>query len=144
MTHRTRRRIATLVLAPAAALLVWALVRLLGIELVVSVGDGAVGPADVIAASLVGGAGGWLIVRLLELRSRSPRRLWAIVGSTSLALSMIGPAWSADGASAVALMCMHVVTAVVVIGGFAATLPARGSAGESRSTNLRPSGDPAR
>jgi len=34
-------------------------------------------------------------------------------------------AWLEDGPSAVALMSLHVVTAVVVITGFAATLPAR-------------------
>jgi hypothetical protein len=74
MTHRTRRRIATVVLAPVAALSLWALIRLIGVELVVSTGDGVVGPADVAVAALVGAAGGWLVVRLLERHSRSPVR----------------------------------------------------------------------
>jgi hypothetical protein len=50
MTHHTRRRIVTVALAPAAALAAWALVTLLGIDLVVSTGDGTVGPADVLTA----------------------------------------------------------------------------------------------
>ena len=68
---------------------------------------------------MAGALAGWLVVRLLEHHSRSPRRLWAFVCSTTLAVSMIGPSWFADGASAVALMSLHVVTAVVVVAGFA-------------------------
>jgi hypothetical protein len=43
---------------------------------------------------------------------------------------VIGPAWLADGASGAALIALHVVVAVVVIHGFARTLPpaARASA----------------
>jgi hypothetical protein len=125
MTHRTRRRIFTVALAPAAALAAWGLVKLLGIELVVSTGDGTVGPADVLAAALTGAVGAWLVVRLLERHSRRPRRLWSFVGSTALAVSIIGPAWLADGASSVALIALHFVVAIVVISGFAGTLPTR-------------------
>ena len=48
MTHRTRRRLATVIIAPAAALATWALIRLIGIDLVLSHGhDGStVGPVD--------------------------------------------------------------------------------------------------
>jgi Family of unknown function (DUF6069) len=65
------------------------------------------------------------VVRLLERLSRRPRRLWSFVGSTALAVSIIGPAWLADGASSVALIALHFVVAIVVISGFAGTLPAR-------------------
>src|SRR5262245_16342381 len=123
MTDRTRRRIATTVLAPAAALSGWAVIRLVGIDLDVSTDRGTVGPADVLAAALAGALVGWLVVRLIERFSRSPHRTWAFVASTALAVSMIGPSYFADGASAVALMSLHVVTAVVVIVGFAGTLP---------------------
>jgi Family of unknown function (DUF6069) len=129
MTHRTRRRIGTVVLAPAAALVTWGLIRLIGIDLVVSVGSGSVGPADVLAAALVGTLAGWAVVRLVERHSRYPRSRWAFIGSTALAVSIIGPSWFADGASAVALISLHVVTAVVVISGFAATLPVRRGVG---------------
>jgi hypothetical protein len=57
MTRRTRRRIVTTAVAPASVLAAWALIRLVGIDLEVSVGDGIVGPADVGVAALVGALG---------------------------------------------------------------------------------------
>jgi hypothetical protein len=124
MQPRTRRRIATVVLAPAAALAAWALIRLIGIDLVLSHGHtGTVGPLDVFGAALAGGLAGWLVVSLIERYSRRPRRLWAQIGSTALGVSIIGPNWLADGASAVALISLHVVTAAVVITGLFRTLP---------------------
>ena len=124
MTNRTRRRIGTVVLAPVAALTAWGCIRLIGIDLVVSTGSGTVGPVDVFVAALIGALAAWVVVRLLEHHVRQPRAWWSFVGSTALAVSIIGPAWLADGASSVALIALHVVTAVVVIVGFAATLPA--------------------
>jgi hypothetical protein len=126
MTDRTRR-IGTVILAPTTALTTWALIELTGIDLHVSTGNGTVGAADVLAAALIGALCAWLVTRLLESHSRYPRRWWAFTGSTALAVSMIGPAWLADGSSVVALMTLHLVTAVVVITGFAATLPIRRS-----------------
>ncbi len=123
MTYRTRRRIGTVVFAPLAALTAWAFVRLIGVDLVVSTGSGTVGPAEVFSAALVGALAGWLVVRLLERHSSRPRPRWSFVGSTALAVSVIGPTWLADGASSVALIALHVVTAVVVVYGFAGTLP---------------------
>jgi hypothetical protein len=145
MTPRTRRRISTVVLAPIAALVAWAIIRRMGIDLVVSSGDGTVGATDVVAAALLGALAGWVVVRLVERRSRHPRRDWAIHGSTALAVSIIGPTWLADGASAVALTVLHVVVAVVVITGFAGTLPVPRCHGD-RGPSLPqvPSGDPTR
>ena len=146
MSHPTRRRIATVLLAPTAALVTWGLIRLSGIDLVVTAGDGTVGPADVFAAALVGAAAGWLVVLLLERHSRHPRPWWAFVGSTALAVSMIGPSYLADGASAVALITLHIVTAVVVIVGFAATLPVHRGGDTTRCPPWWPCtcGDPSR
>jgi hypothetical protein len=125
MTHLTSRRAATVVAAPAAALAVWALTRVMGVDLVLKSGHGTVGPGAVVATALVAALAGWLVVRQVERRSAQPQRLWVLIGSTALGLSLIGPSWLADGTSAVALISLHVVTAAVVIGGFAATLPAR-------------------
>jgi ABC-type Co2+ transport system permease subunit len=144
MTHRTRRRVGTVVLAPAAALITWALIRLSGIDLVVSSGDGTVSAADVLSAALVGALGGWVVVRLLERYSGRPRASWSFVGSTALAVSVIGPAWLADGASSVALIALHVVTAVVVISGFVSTLPVHRSAGGTPRARPLAGNDPAR
>jgi hypothetical protein len=123
----TRRRIATVILAPAAALVAWAVVRLIGVDLVVSSGDGTVDPIDVLVAALLGALAAWLVVRVLERRSSRPRLWWSVIGSTALSVSIIGPSWLADGASGVSLIGLHVVTAIVVISGFAGTLPIRRS-----------------
>jgi hypothetical protein len=49
----------------------------------------------------------WVVVRLLERRSRQPQRAWAFTGSTILAISSVGPAWLANGANAVALIFLQ-------------------------------------
>ena len=118
----TRRRIATVILAPAAALAAWALIRLIGIDLVVSTGSGKVGPLDVVAAAVIAALAGWGAARALERRSARPRARWSLAASTGLAVSIIGPSWFADGSSAVALIVLHFVTAVVVIAGFVPTV----------------------
>src|SRR5262249_4425047 len=102
----------------------WAAVRAAGVELVLKNGS-TVGAGDVLAAALAGATVGWLVVRWLERHSRRPRPRWAFVGSTALAVSIIGPTWLADGSRALALIGLHVVTAAVVIAGFAGTLPLR-------------------
>jgi hypothetical protein len=117
------RRLATVALAPVAALAAWAIVRAAGIELNVS--DGTVGAADVLVAAVAGALAGWAVVAVLERRARRPRRAWTLVATTALSASTAGPAWLADGAAAVALIALHFVVAIVVIAGFAGTLPAR-------------------
>lgn len=133
MTSQTRRRLATVVLAPAAALAAWALIRLAGIDPVVSTGSGKVGPGDVVAAALVGALAAWGAAHVLERRSRHPRAWWGFAASTGLSVSMVGPSWLAEGSSAVALDSLHFVTAAVVIWGFLGTIPLKrhGSAGRT-------------
>jgi hypothetical protein len=53
------------------------------------------------------------------------REHWSYLSSTALAVSVIGPSWLAEGASAGALIALHFVVAAFVIVGFARTLPAR-------------------
>src|SRR5262245_32192865 len=133
MTSQTRRRLATVLLAPAAALAAWALIRLGGIDLVVSSGSGKVGPGDVVAAALIGALAAWGAAHLLERRSRHPRAWWGFAASTGLSVSLIGPSWLADGSSAAALYALHFVTAAVVIWGFLWTIPVKrhGTAGRT-------------
>lgn len=142
MHPQTRTRIATIVLAPLAALATYGVVRLLGVDLVVSRGgrSSAVGAVDVIGAALVAALLGWWVVRQIEQRSKNPLRLWARVSSSALAVSLIGPSWFADGGTALALISLHVVTAVVVIAGLARTLPVR-TVCQTRGLGTR---DPAR
>ena len=146
MTHRTIRRVSTVVLAPAAALATWAVAQLVGIDLVVTGPDGdtSVGPVDVVAAALAGALAGWAVVWLLERHSERPVVWWPFIGSTALAISIVGPSWLADGTGAVALIAMHVVTAVVVIRGLAKTLPAHRSDCDSPCVSRWLGGNPAR
>jgi len=126
MSSTTQRRLGTVVAAPLAALAAWGVLRVAGVDLALENGHGTVGAADVVSAAVVGALLGWLVARLIEQRSRQPRARWALVGSTALSVSMIGPAWLAiDGPTAVALMALHLVTGAVVIAGLAATLPVR-------------------
>jgi Family of unknown function (DUF6069) len=124
MTTNTSRRIATVVIAPVAALLGWGLIRLLGIDLAVSTGDGTVGPPDVAFAAALGALGGWVVVRQLERHTNNPLAWWGFIGSTAFSVSTIGPSYFAAGASLVALDALHFLVAIVVTAGFALTLPA--------------------
>lgn len=123
MTRHTSHRIATVVIAPVAALLGWGIIRLIGIDLDVSTDDGIVGPIDVVVAALAGALGGWLVVRWLERHTDNPLAWWGFIGSTALSVSTIGPSYFADGGSLVALLGLHFLVAIVVITGFATTLP---------------------
>jgi TRAP-type mannitol/chloroaromatic compound transport system permease large subunit len=122
MSDRTRRRIVTVVLAPVAALIGWAGLRLAGVGLTAR--GGTLGPADVVAAALIDGLGAWYVVRALERNTRRPRFWWPLVGSTALSVSFIGPSYLADGVDALALGGLHLVTAMVLIWGLGTTLPA--------------------
>jgi hypothetical protein len=144
MTNRTRRRLGTVLVAPLAALGAWAILRLDGIDLAVTTGDGTVGPFDVVTSALIGALGGWLVVRLLERHTRRPVFWWPPVGSTALAVSTIGPSYFAvDGPTALALTALHFVTAIVVITGFATTLPAPCDCGANRARITDPPPDAA-
>ena len=125
MTSRTRRRLLTVVAAPAVALVAWAAItQAAGIKLAVSTG-GTVGAGSVVLVALLAGLGAWVVVRAIDRRAANPRLVWGFVGSAVLAVSMAGPSWTADGAAAVALMSLHFVVAAVVISGFMGTLPVR-------------------
>jgi hypothetical protein len=117
--QRSRGRSAAVVATAAVvALAIWALARALGVELTVGKGDQAslVGAADVLVAVLVAGVAAWLVQRLLARRRAAG--WWPFVGSTTLAISIIGPTWLADGAASVVLIGMHLAVGLVLIAGF--------------------------
>jgi hypothetical protein len=95
----------------------------MGVDLVVSVGTGTVGPVDVAVVAVLSALAGWGVVRLLERYSRFPQARWPFVGSTAIAISINGPGWLSDVASMAALIVLHFVVGIVVIMGFAPTLP---------------------
>ena len=122
-TRTTRSSLAVVAAGMATALVAWAVIRLLGIDLTVEAGSGTtqVGAVDVLLASLVAGLVAWGVFALLA-HWRRPR-WWPSVGSIGLALSILGPSYLADGISAASLICLHVLVAVVLITGFARFMP---------------------
>jgi hypothetical protein len=118
-----RRSATVIVTAVVAALVAWALLRLLGVSPVVGRGGDAIAvtTVDVVAATVTAGLAAWATSAVLR-RSRRPT-WWPFVGSTALAVSVIGPSWLSDGVSGAALIGMHVVVGIVLIGGFARVRP---------------------
>lgn len=109
--------------AMVAALAIWALARLLGVELTVGKGQdvSTVGAVEVLVVAGLAGLAAWGVRALLARRGAARR--WPLVGSTALAISIIGPTWLADGLAGVVLIGMHVAVGVVLIAGFAAPAP---------------------
>jgi hypothetical protein len=110
--------------AAVVALAIWTLARLLDVELIVGKGADArpVGVASVLATALLAGLAAWGVHALLARRGAARR--WPLVGSTALAVSVIGPTWLADGLAAVVLIGMHVAVGAVLIAGFGRSAPA--------------------
>ena len=104
--------------AMVVALAIWALARMLSVELTVGKGHDAstVGAADVLVTVLLAGLAAWGAQRLLARRGAAG--WWPFVGSTALAISIVGPSWLADGAASVVLIGMHVAVGLVLIAGF--------------------------
>jgi hypothetical protein len=123
MQATTRNSLAVVAAGMAAGLVVWAVVRLLGVDLTVESGSGTtqVDVVDVLVTTLVVGLAAWGVFALLLRRRRA--RWWPFVGSTALAISIIGPSYLADGSSAISLICMHVIVGVVLITGFMRAVP---------------------
>jgi hypothetical protein len=72
-------------------------------------------------SSLAAGLAAWGVHALLARWRRA--RWWPFIGSTALAISITGPSYLADGISAVALICLHVIVGVVLIAGFTLFAP---------------------
>jgi hypothetical protein len=105
--------------AAVVALAIWAVVRLLGVDLTVRIGrdSSEVGAVDVLVTTVLAGLAAWGVHRVLARRARTAR-WWPFVGSTAIAVSMIGPSYLADGAAAVALISMHLAVGAVLVWGF--------------------------
>jgi hypothetical protein len=123
MRTTTRSSLAVVAAGVATALVVWAVIRLLSVDLTVEAGSGAtqVEAVDVLLASLVAGLAAWGVFALLAHWRRA--RWWPFVGSTALAISMLGPSYLADGISAFSLICLHILVGAVLITGFARLMP---------------------
>jgi hypothetical protein len=113
-----RRSAGVVAAALVVALAIWALAHLLGVELTVGKGQDAspVGAADVLVTVVLAGVASWGVQRLLARHGAAG--WWPFVGSTALAISIIGPTWLADGAASVVLIGMHLAVGLVLIAGF--------------------------
>jgi uncharacterized protein DUF6069 len=121
MTSSAARHVPVIAVAVLAAFIVWGISQLAGVELTLK--DDApsdeVGLVDVLATAAIAGLGAWAVhAALVRLNLTG---IWPFIGSTALAISMIGPTWLADGESAVALIAMHLAVGFTLIAGFSVT-----------------------
>jgi Family of unknown function (DUF6069) len=118
------RSAAVVAVAAAVALAIWGVVRLLGVELTVGKGPDAsqVGAVEVLVATVLAGLAAWGVHRLLARNARTAH-WWTFVGTTAIAVSIIGPSYLADGAAAVALISMHLAVGAILVAGFARSVP---------------------
>ena len=118
MHPSAKRATGVIAVAAAAALVISAVARLLGVDVEVGFGGEIrqVGPADILVTTVVVGLAAWVVHSLL---ARTPRtaRWWPLVGSTAIAISMLGPSYLSDGAPAVALIAMHLAVGAILIRG---------------------------
>ncbi len=99
------------------ALVIYGLIRWLWVTPIAEMNgeDKIVDWANVAIVTILAGVIAWGIAILLQRAGKA--RWWPFIGSTALAISIIGPSYLADGASAVALILLHVAVAVVLIVG---------------------------
>lgn len=119
MNDRSKRALQTIGVATSATLVIYGLIRWLWVLPVADMesADEPLGWRNVLIATLLAGFAAWGVYAMLHRAGRE--RWWPFVGSTALAISVIGPSYLADGASAVALIVLHFVAAFVLIVGFA-------------------------
>ena len=128
----TRRERWLAVLGPAgAALAVWlAAVPLAGVDLQVRMSGTTedVGPVSVVVSALLAAVAGLGCLAVLRRITKRPARIWTLLASAVLVLSLSGPLGQAVGTGAtVILVAMHLAVAAVLIplGRRLASAPAR-------------------
>ncbi len=103
--------------ATAVALVIYGLIRWLWVTPIAEMNgeDEVVGWANVALVTILAGLVAWGVAILLKRAGKA--RWFPAVGSTALAISIIGPSYLADGSSAVALIILHFAVAIVLIYG---------------------------
>jgi Family of unknown function (DUF6069) len=118
---RTRRARGYAVLAAAGAgLLGWAVAGpAAGVHLTVRTGAATaaqhIGPAAVTTASLLAGLAGWALLAFLERHTPKARTIWTVIALVVLAGSLTGPIGGVTAAAKIALVCLHLLVAAVLI-----------------------------
>jgi hypothetical protein len=125
---RTRRARGSAVLAATGAgLLGWAVaVPVAGVHLTVRLGSAAtsqhIGPAAVVIACLLAGLAGWALLALLERQTPRAAVIWTAVAVVVLVVSLLaGPLGGVTTAAKIALACLHLLFAAVLIVGLRRT-----------------------
>lgn len=112
--RRLNRGLAVLA-ATGATYTVWAVTSWTGVDLPLKDGT-TVGPLAVVGTTLVVGLLAWALRAVLERFTANARTAWTWIAGVVLALSLAGPVTSAaTGATAVALIAMHLAAAAVLI-----------------------------
>ena len=142
-TRPTRRRRALAVLGAAAATLtVWAVAGpLAGVDLQVHAGSGTqhVGPATVVAVSVLAGLAAWALLAALEHFSPRAPTIWTAIALAALALSLAGPLTSgATTAAKMALTGMHLAAAAVLVPALTGSRMRARTTSPPASRNTRP------
>ncbi|WP_219415714.1 DUF6069 family protein [Pseudonocardia nigra] len=114
-----RRRALAVLGGTATALAVWAVaVPVAGVDLLARTGPepAPVAAGAVAVAALVTGLAGWALLAVLERTTARPGRIWRVLATAVLLLSLLGPLAQGVGAAAVAtLAALHVVVGAVLI-----------------------------
>ncbi|GAA1504181.1 hypothetical protein GCM10009761_02330 [Agromyces terreus] len=138
----------TLALAVVFPLLVWAAaVPLAGLDLMVGSGAAAqrVAPPAIVVAALFAGCAAWAVLALLERFTRSSGRIFAVIGWTVLALSLLGPVLTgAKPAVLGVLLAMHLVTGATLMIGLPRPARRHRTTAEGRDVDWRRDETPTR
>jgi hypothetical protein len=116
--HGTARWVAVLP-AAASTLLVWALARAAGVDLVVRSGGDTrtVGWPSVLVASTLATVAGLALLAYLEARRDRGRQLWTGVATGVFLASLVaGPASASTVAAGLVLAAMHAAVLAVLLG----------------------------
>jgi hypothetical protein len=103
--------------ATVVALVLYGLMRWLWVTPIAEMNgeDKTVGWANVAIVMILARLVAWGVAVLLQRAGKA--RWFPALGSTALAISIIGPSYLADGSSAVALILLHFAVAIVLIVG---------------------------
>jgi hypothetical protein len=112
-------RVLAIVGAAAAALLAWVISRPFT-TMPVRLGSGhhieRIGPVTVVVVATMVGLAGWGLLALLERCTAHARRTWSIAAVVVLVISLGGPFDAGTGGGTkVALVCMHLAVAGILI-----------------------------
>ncbi len=116
---RTAGRAITVAAGTAGALLLWAVDGpWAGTDLAVRQGNSVqhIGPVAVFLTALLSGLAAWGLLALLERTTRRPARIYRIVATVILLISLAGPLGSGIGiGSKLGLLAMHLTVGLALI-----------------------------